>query len=176
MRSYFSVGCRCAERCGIYPTTRVVDENYLLERGDCFGLEARGGEVWCEGFEQGDVGARRLERKIGLRPNDEVRGLEVRKSGDDLSRVEGWIQRHEYRAELEEGVGGCSELDVVPKVDCNAVPFLHSHILQASCQGIAPQVELVVGQALSLVPRDDSRAVSVSRHDLGEVFADSIFE
>lgn len=52
------------------------------------------------------VGSRVLAWEICFGANNEVTGFEVVQRGENLRSVEGGIQRHQYRAQLEERICG----------------------------------------------------------------------
>lgn len=73
-------------------------------------------------------------------------------SRNDLSCGEGWIQRSQDGSELEQGICHCSKFEIVAQRNTDTIAFLDSQTLQSSRQDIALKVELIVGQALVLVP------------------------
>jgi hypothetical protein len=86
----------CEGSCGteafnIYTAGRVVDEDYMFQGGDGFGLEFRRVQIRDEGFEEGHVVSSWFKREVGFRADDKVGGFEVGKGGYDLACVECWI-------------------------------------------------------------------------------------
>jgi hypothetical protein len=54
--------------------------------------------------EETNVGARVFAREVRFGADDEVRGSEVVQGGEDLGRVEGGVQRDQYRSKLEQSI------------------------------------------------------------------------
>ena len=70
---------------------------------------------------------------------------------------------------------GC-ELDVISQEDGDSTALMYSARFQAASEAIAVVVETLVGQMGSLMPRDDCRAVAMSRDDGSEVFGYGLFK
>jgi hypothetical protein len=68
----------------IDPSIRIVHQYNVLQRRYKLGFELRAGKVRHEVCEERDVGARVFSGKVRFRADDEVRGREVVKGGEDL--------------------------------------------------------------------------------------------
>jgi hypothetical protein len=80
----------------IYPSIRIVHQHNVLQRRYELRFELRAGKVRYEVCEERDVGARVFSGEVRFRADDEVRGGEVVEGGENLWRVEGWVQWYLY--------------------------------------------------------------------------------
>lgn len=70
----------------------------------------------------------------------------MRHGADNLLDIEARVEGIEDRAQLEEGIGGYRELDVVSERHGYAVALANADTLQAARESIAFSIEVVVGQ------------------------------
>lgn len=88
------------------PPLCIIYHNDILEGWHELRLEIRPSQIWYDMCKERYIRSRVFAWEIGLGANNEVAGFEVIESGEDLRSIEGWVQGHQYRAQLEERVGG----------------------------------------------------------------------
>ena len=74
--------------------------------------------MWDQMGEKRDVGPGVFSWEVCFGADDDVGGFEVVEGGEDLGGIEGGVQWHQYRAQLEEGVCSLRNVSVLACVLC----------------------------------------------------------
>jgi hypothetical protein len=135
-------------------------------------------------------------RKIGFRADYEVGRGEVGERRYNLERVERRVQgdlefsvrpnhyltsqtkrmMNQNSPQFIQSISSNCIFPIVPQTDHGPIALPHPPLPQAPCQKITPLIELPVCQSLPLRPRNDRRAVTVSRDNGCEVLWDGLCE
>lgn len=157
----------------------VVHDDDALEAGHALALGRGRAQVARDAGQQLLVAAALagLVGQVGDGAHDEHLGGEVLERGFHLGRVEGRVERHQDRAQLEAGVGEGGELGRVALRYGHAVALLDTQARERRGQPVREQVQHVVCEGCLEGsrrggPRDDGRAVAVKRDDLRKMFWD----